>query len=182
MELSLGGSFGLSGGSFTLGVFGSFGSGFGSSLGFSGSLTLGGDGSSLGLVGLLLSLEASLLGVAGVVLNVALLAVDLSLFGLEPLVELHIGLFLADSAFLDTNLEVTTEQNAFIGEDATHGVARLSTILHPFDSAVEIELDGGGIGQRIVGAQLLDKFSIARCTTIRNNDMIEGLVLLTMTL
>ncbi len=108
LRLSLGGSLGLSG-SFALGVLGG-GSGLSLGLGGSfclgGSLTLGGDGGSLGLVGLLLGLETSLAGVAGVVLHVALLAVYLSLFGLQPLVETHIGGLLADGTLLDTNLEV----------------------------------------------------------------------------
>ena len=178
-SLCLGRSFGFGSGGFALGAFGSsLGGGFS----LKGGLALGGDGGSLGLVGLLLGLETSLAGVAGVVLDVALLAVNLSLFGLEPLVELHIGLLLADGTLLDANLEVAAEQDALVRKDATHSVAGLGTILHPFDSTVEVEVDGGGVSQRIVGAKLLDKFSISRCTTIRNNDVVERLILFTMTL
>ena len=181
-SLCLGGSFGFGSGGFALGALGGFGSSLGGGFSLKGGLTLGGDGGSLGLVGLLLGLETSLAGVAGVVLDIATLAVYLGFFGLQPLVELDIGLLLADGTLLDTDLEVATEENAFVGEDATDGVARGGAVLDPFDSTVEVEVDSGGVGQRIVSAQLLDKFSIPRCTTIRNNDVVEGLVLLTMTL
>ena len=181
-SLCLGGSFGFGSGGFALGALGGFGSSLGGGFSLKGGLTLGGDGGSLGLVGLLLGLETSLAGVAGVVLDIATLAVYLGFFGLQPLVELDIGLLLADGTLLDTDLEVTTEEDTLIAEDATDGVAGLSTILDPFDGAVEVEVDGGGVGQRIVGAKLLDKSSISRCTTIRNNDVVERLILFTMTL
>ena len=142
-SLCLGRSFGFGSGGFALGAFGSsLGGGFS----LKGGLALGGDGGSLGLVGLLLGLETSLAGVAGVVLDIATLAVYLGFFGLQPLVEAHIGDFLADGTLLDTDLEVTTEQDALVREDATYGVARLSAVLDPFDSTVEVEVDSGGVG------------------------------------
>lgn len=152
------------------------------SLGLSSSLTLSSDGGSLSFVEFLLAFETLFLNVAELGFLLVLSVSDLCFLSLEPLVELNVGLFLADSALLNTNLEVAFQENTLIGEDATASVARLSTILKPLGSFVNVEDDGGRVSHRIVRAYFLNKSTVSRCTTIRNNDMIERLILFTMAL
>ena len=120
--------------------------------GFGGGQAFGGDGGSLGLVEFLFSLEASLLDIAFGGIGVAFDGSYLGLFFLEPLVEAYIGLFLADSALFDAYLEVATEEDTLIGEDTADGVGRLSAVFEPLDGLVAVEVDSGGVGERVVGA------------------------------
>ncbi len=128
------------------------GFGLGGSLSFSSGLTLSGNGISFSFVELLLGIETFFLHCTQLVVSLALHVSNLSFLGLEPLVELHISLFLTDSAFLNTNLEMTFEENTLVGKDAAAGVAGLSAVLKPLGCFVNIEDDGGWVGHRIVGA------------------------------
>ena len=121
-------------------------------LSLSSSLTLGSNSICFGFVEFLLCIETLFLYRTHLVFGFALDVSNLVLLGLEPLVELHVSLFLTDSAFLNTNLKVTFEQDTLVGKDAAAGVARLSAVLKPLSSSVNIEDDGGRVGQRIVGA------------------------------
>ena len=69
---------------------------------------------SLSLVSLLLAFETSLSCIALLSFHGALCASNLVLLSVEPLLEFYISLFLADSALLNTDLEVTTKENALI--------------------------------------------------------------------
>ena len=121
-------------------------------------------------------------GVALCGVGATLHAGNLGILGLFPLIEFGIGLSLGNGTLLNTNLEVAAKQNSFVGEDAANCVARLHSVLQPLHGLFLVEDDGGRVGQRVVGTQFLDKSSVAWCSTIRYNDMVEGLILLSMTL
>ena len=171
--------FGLSGGS----LFGSsFSFSLCSSFGLGSSSTLSGNCSSTGFVHFLFAFQTGFGNIAAVGLDIALYTGDFGILSFLPFVEFGIGLSLADSTLCNTNLEVMFQKNAFIGEYATAGVAGLCAVVQPFNSLVHVDVDLGGIGQRIVGAKSLNKFSISRCTTIRYDDVIKRLILFTLTL
>lgn len=151
-------------------------------LSLSGCCALSCYGLSLSLVSLLLTFEASLSYVALLSFSGALYASDLALLSVEPLLEFNVSLFLADSTLLNADLEMTLQEDTFIREDTTNGVRWLSTILEPLACAINVDVDSSGVSHWIVSAKFLDKSSVSRCTTIRNNDVVERLILLTMTL
>jgi len=61
----------------------------------------------------------------------------------------------------------------FIRKNVPYGVGRLCACLEPVKGSVKIKLDVGRIGDRIVGANLFNKFSIPWCSTIRYDDMVK---------
>jgi hypothetical protein len=66
-------------------------------------------------------------------------------------------------------------------EDLRHGLSRQCAVLHPVEYAVFLDVNGGGIGARIVHAQNFQKATIARGFFIRGDDAVRGLAFETNT-
>ena len=58
----------------------------------------------------------------------------------------------------------------------------LGTNLEPSKSLVTVQNDGGRIGVGVVGAKLLDEFTVARCAGIGHNNVEECEILLSVAL
>ncbi len=100
----------------------------------------------------------------------------------QPLFELGLGLLLSEGSLLDTVQQVVVVDHAFVLHDGTSSMAHLSTDLKPIEGTVMHDVDRGGIGIGVVGADFLDKTTVAFCAGICSYNMEEGLPFLTVTL
>ena len=170
----LGGFFG--GSSLSSGLGGSLGGGF-LSLGL-----LGGDSLGASLVYLSLCSLGSLCLGNFVILDAGLLVCDLLVAGFFPGGELGVGLSLGESTLGNTFCEVLAQENTLIGEDAAGRERGLGTYLEPSQGLVAIQNDGGRVGVGVVGAKLLDEFTVARCAGVGHNNVEECEILLSVAL
>ena len=100
----------------------------------------------------------------------------------QPLLEFLLGLFFREGTFLHTIEQVIVVHNPFVFEDGAGRITHFSTNLQPVKGAVMHHIDGGGVGIRIVGAELLDEAAIALGAGVCGDNVVEGLAFLTVTL
>ena len=72
-------------------------------------------------------------------------------------------------------------EDAFALQEADDGVGRLGADSHPVLHLVGVDDDGGGIGEGVVMAYLLDDGAIPRRADIGYHDAVTGLLLLANT-
>ena len=105
----------------------------------------------------------------------------LGIFLSFPGIETLLSLFLAESAFSYTALQVFAKQYALVGEDSTNGVRRLSTTVNPVQCTLEIEDYGCGVGVGVERTDTLDVLAVTRRTAVSYYDVIESVVFVAMT-
>ena len=167
---------------FLSGSFFCFGRSFGGSLSFSFSELLSSYSSSLGLVGSLFGFQSSLSGVSLVLSQGLTDRAKGTILLRLPCFELSVSGLLVECALSDTTEEVLLQENAFVREDATSRVGRLSTSREPIQSALEVQIYCGRIGIGVVGTNLLNKLAISWRSTVSDDDLVEGISLATVAL
>ena len=75
-----------------------------------------------------------------------------------------------------------SEKNSLVREDFLCREGRLGADIEPLEGFLSIKNDGGRVGVRVVGTELLDETSVARCALIRHNNVEECEILLSVAL
>ena len=93
-----------------------------------------------------------------------------------PSLELGLGGSLVKSSLLHTTAEMLHHVDTFLGQDVADRVCRLCADFHPIESAVEFQIYSGGIGVRVVRANLFCKLTITWCSYVCNDDAVKGML------
>ncbi len=67
-------------------------------------------------------------------------------------------------------------RNRYFGEQTADGIGELRTFGVPVLNAIVLEIDGGGVGTRVVGPDDLDRTTVAGAILLDNNDAVLGLL------
>ena len=157
-------------------------SSFFSLLGFDLGQFLLGEFGSASLVHLLFGIQTGFLLAANLFFDVLGDIGQLGFLFLHPVLELDFGLLLSHSAFLHTTHQVILQHHAGLAKQRAGGVGGLGANAVPIQSPVKLDVDLGGVGERVVGTYFLNELTITWRTRVGNYDVIEGLTLLAMSL
>ena len=134
------------------------------------SLLLGDDLGAL-LVDLGFSLDGSLGSFGSGSSDALFLRGDLRLFLGLPGSEATLGFLFGESALGDTALEMFSQHDTLVGEDAAGRGGRLGSFVEPVEGAVTVEDDGSGVGVRVVEADLFDQTAVTRCACVGDDNV-----------
>ena len=73
-------------------------------------------------------------------------------------------------------LPISVDDTALL-EDGSYGLGRLSAVSDPLLSLLLVDLDGCGIGEGVVVAELLDKAAVARASRVSDNYSVKSSLL-----